>query len=97
MELRSISAVSLGCLLVWGSAQATPGTLRYEGTLRLGGGAPVDDRLPMVFRIHDAAEGGSVLWPAGEAAPVMVAVEGGRFAVDLGPLSPALFDAPTAR
>ncbi len=81
-------------LLIAAAASATPQTLRYEGELETVGGDPANGQVPMLFRLHDEAEGGEVVWPEGEPGPEQVEVTDGRFTVDLGPLSPSLFEEP---
>ena len=87
----------IALLLSTNAAHAEPPLLlRYEGSLDLAGGEPVNEPVDFVFRLYDAAEDGELLW---EEVHEGVVVTNGRFSVVLGdngaPLAPSDFDGPT--
>ncbi|MEM7755006.1 MAG: hypothetical protein AAF297_05155 [Planctomycetota bacterium] len=79
VKMSWFAGVVLGVCAAIGFGQA-PTALTYQGVLS-GPGGPVDDELPMAFRLFDAAVGGS---PVGPTVSVpLVEVEGGVFTVSL--------------
>src|SRR5580765_7558881 len=96
---RFFAGLILGWVLVaWPTAgqAGLPQTLNYQGRLTLSGGTPVADSSgnTAVFRLYDAASGGTLLWT--ETWNGSVATKSGLFNVVLGSLSPLTlpFDQP---
>jgi formylglycine-generating enzyme required for sulfatase activity len=82
----------LALLVVAGSAHAQP-MLTFDGEIADERGQPLDDTVPMVFRLYAVPDGGAPLWQ--ETHP-MVDVAGGLFVVLLGsiePLTPEILSA----
>ena len=77
--MLSIPVVALSAALA--TAQAIPRTLSFQGRLTQQNGSNVNQTVPIVFRLHSAVAGGSVLWTETHAA---VAVNRGVFRVELG-------------
>jgi hypothetical protein len=91
--MKKIAITTMLGLLLWSApawAQA-PNLLNYQGVLKNSGGTPQTGTFSLMFRLYDAASGGTLLWT--ETQP-SVSVTNGLFSVLLGSvtaLSPSNF------
>ncbi len=82
---RNVSVMAIMVLLCGQLLAAVPTMINYQGRLTDAGGNPVaDGNYSIVFRIYDAASGGTSKWTETQS----VSTAGGFFAVLLGTLSP---------
>lgn len=86
--------LALALVTLWsaGALAAPDRTIAYQGTLEEDGVVVADATLPMVFRFYASDTAPTPLQVISVPA---VAVRAGRFAVEIGPISDAVFDAPT--
>jgi hypothetical protein len=64
----------------------------YQGQLLDAQGNPVTGNVPMIFRLYATATGGTACWTENHTNANAVAVQGGRFSVLLGSITPANAD-----
>ncbi len=87
-----VAAQTVGALPM-GRPQAAPSasstsTIAYQGRLADSAGAPLTGTYNMIFRLYDAAAGGTPLWSEPWDGPNSVRVSDGLFNVMLGSLTP---------
>jgi hypothetical protein len=69
------------------AASTSTGTVAYQGRLADASGNPVTATVPMIFRLYNAASGGTPLWEEQWTGPSSVRVSDGLFNVMLGSLT----------
>ncbi len=87
---KNISVTAFAFVLFFCAATgfAAPNILNYQGTLTDNSGNPVNGSKTMVFRVYDAAAGGTALW---SSSSMTVNVQNGLFNVALEGFSSTLF------
>ncbi|MEI8306393.1 MAG: hypothetical protein WCF99_04915 [Chloroflexales bacterium] len=80
-------AGSVGAVPLLQTAASSTNTVAYQGRLADATGNPVTATTPMVFRLYNAATGGTFLWEENWTGPNSVHVSDGLFNVMLGSLT----------
>jgi len=87
---KAIFVSIIFCLFLASSLFAVPQYFTYQGVLRDSGGNLVTGTRSMTFNIYDAASAGTLKY--GPQTETAVAVNGGAYSVQLGPITPSMFD-----
>jgi hypothetical protein len=85
---QSVGALPLGRPQGFAPTSTSTSTIAYQGRLADAAGAPLTGTYNMIFRLYDAASGGTPLWEEQWTGSNGVRVSDGLFNVMLGSLTP---------